>query len=187
MDIYSDYANPVGYDQRLIMDKLGYDTYSTIEKKKPDSVNDRLRLALLEHELAESRRKLSDADNKPQVIRDADNKPQVIRETFVSGGGGCVCGASEGMRSRSNRYDLEDGETIMGISMKKFMVILVVIMAAFCVIQYFSYKNEMHELMSAMCLMLKNNEAVNQTAAQATPMGTSMATPMATPTVTTAP
>ena len=84
-------------------------------------------------------------------------------------------------------YDLEDGETIMGISMKKFMVILVVIMAAFCVIQYFSYKNEMHELMSAMCLMLKNNEAVNQTAAQATPMGTSMATPMATPTVTTAP
>lgn len=148
MDIFADYANPVGYDQRLIMDKLGYDTPNAIEKSQ--NVNDRLRLALLEHELAESKRKLQEVDI---------TKRQPIKETFVSGGGGCGCGASEGMKakSRPSYQELEDGETIMGLSIKKFMIILVVIMAAFCVSQYFSHQNEMRELMSAMCLMLKNN------------------------------
>lgn len=147
MDIFADYTNPVGYDQRLIMDKLGYDTPSTVEKS--NNVNDRLRLALLEHELAESRRKLQEVDV---------SKKQATRETFVSGGS-CGCGSAEGMKSkpRQTYQELEDGETIMGLSMKKFMIILVIIMAAFCVIQYFSHQSEMREIMSAMCLMLKNN------------------------------
>jgi hypothetical protein len=145
MDVYSDYANPVGFDQRLIMGKLGYETPSMIESP---NVNERLKAALVEQELAESRRKIAGLEAEAA-------KP--TREHFVSGG--CGCSSSEGMRSgcrnKSRSHDDDDGDTIMGLTIKKFLVILVVIMAAFCVIQYFSHQNEMREMIAAMCAMMK--------------------------------
>lgn len=155
MDIVADYANPIGFDQRLIMDKLGYDTPSTIERS--GNVNERLRLALLEHELDESRRKLQEVDI---------TKRQPAKETFVSGGSGGSCGCSggsEGMRSRHHRSEyreLEDGDTVLGMSIKKFMIIIIVIMAAFCVSQYLTHQHEMRELMAAMCMMMKNGQGI---------------------------
>ena len=157
MDIFADYSNPIGYDQRLIMDKLGYDTPGAVEK--PNNVNDRLRVALLEHELAESRRKLADVD--------ISKKQLPVRETLSSGK--CESCSSknsdiEGMRSRN--LDYGDGETIMGLNMKQFLIVMIVIIAAFCVIQYFSHQTEMRELMSAMCLMLKDSGRGVQVAPQ---------------------
>ncbi len=144
MDPYSDYANPIGFDQRLIMGKLGYDTPSQIERP---NVNDRLKVALVEQELAESRKKIAQLES--------NNKKETSREHFTVGGN-CGC-SSEGMKSNkcSCRSNIDPDDNIMGISTKKFLIILVVVMAAFCVIQYFSRQTEMREMMAVLYSVIR--------------------------------
>jgi len=145
MEINSDYANPFEFDQRLVMSRLEC-PINTAAAPCLD-VNDRIKNALLEQQLAESKKKIETLT--------AESK----REHFVSGG--CGCGGTDGMKPKRRSHfsddDDDDSDKILGLGMKKFLIILVVIMAAYCVIQYYTHQNEMREMMAAMCAMLKNH------------------------------
>lgn len=133
------FHNPLAYDEQAVAEKLGIYDYSP---KPENDVNINLKLALMQEELSNS---------KKQVAQLQKNKFNSKRETFVSGG--CNCGASEGFKSKS----ISDMEESM-FDNKKILTFLVVILAAFCVIQYISYHNENRELMNIMYMLLKHQE-----------------------------
>lgn len=133
------FHNSLAYDEQVVAEKLGIYDYSP---KPSDDVNINLKLALMQEELANSKRQLS------QLKR---NAPKQTRENFVSGG--CGCGSSEGFRNKpAQKPDIE--ESIL--DNKKLLLFLVIILAAFCIIQYISYKNENRELLDMMCMLMKH-------------------------------
>lgn len=141
------FHNSLAYDEQVVAEKLGIYDYSP---KPSDDVNINLKLALMQEELANSKRQLS------QLKR---NTPKQTRENFVSGG--CGCESSEGFtcnakgnvqKGKSQKPDIE--ESIL--DNKKLLLFLVIILAAFCIIQYISYKNENRELLDMMCMLMKH-------------------------------
>ncbi len=147
------FHNPLGHDEQIVAEKLGIYEYSP---KPENDVNMNLRMALLKEELESSKRQMSQ-------LRKA-NKPQK-RETLVSGG--CGCGGSDGFRANAKlSSDSPDEKGIF--DNKKLLIFLVIVLAAFCVMQYFAYRNETKELMEMMC-MLMQSKGITQTPAQSIP------------------
>ena len=135
------FHNSLAYDERVVAEKLGIYDYSP---KPSDDVNINLKLALLQEELANSKKQLSQLKRKT---------PKQTRETFVSGG--CECGSSEGFSSK-NKSTQKSGTDESILDNKKLLLFLVIILAAFCIIQYISYKNENKELIDMMCMLMKH-------------------------------
>jgi len=119
--------NPLAYDEQVVAEKLGLQDYAPNDSL---DVNVNLKLALLKEELAQSQR---------QVKRLKANQ-QPKRETFTSGG----CGCSEGLCSKSKS---EDDSVLSLFNDKKILTFLVIVLATFCVLQYWSYK----ETIDMMC------------------------------------
>lgn len=131
--------NPLAYDEQVVAEKLGIYDYSP---KPENDVNVNLELALMREELTNSKRQLARLQRR--------STPVDKRETFVSGG--CGCGSSEGFScNKSIKSDI--GE--MSFDNKKLLTFLVIILAAFCIIQYISYRNENRELLDMMCTLMK--------------------------------
>jgi hypothetical protein len=97
-----------------------------------------LKLALLQDELAVSKR---------QIEQLKTTKPK--RENFVSGG----CCSMDGFHSKKD-VPVPD-ETIF--DNKKLLIFLVIVLAAFCIVQYITYRNENRELFEMLCYLVKNN------------------------------
>lgn len=140
MDVI-DFNNPMSasYNDNIIMEKIGIrdSTY-----RESDSMNNAIQLALLQQELETNKRKMAELEKNKQPRR----------EHFT--GGECGC-ASEGMCSKKTKCGCTDSS--INFDNKKILLILVVVMVAFCVMQYFSYKNEMKEMLMLVCTMIKQN------------------------------
>lgn len=143
MDINALHANPVLFDELIIGAKFGSDFERSSTKQSTS--DDKIRTALLENELSETKKKLAQKET---------------RDGFT---GGCGCGSSEGMNKgyKQERYpsnNLDDLDDLMGVfTNRKFLIILVFILAAFCVVQYFNHKSETREMLDLMCAMMKQN------------------------------
>jgi hypothetical protein len=146
MDISELHANPVLFDELIIGAKFGSDFERSSLKQQTS--NDKIRTALLENELSETKKKLAQKET---------------RDGFT--GGGCGCGSIEGMhkgthntcKSDSSERPLSDDlNDLLGVfNNRKFLIILVFVLAAFCIVQYFNHKNETREMIDLMCAMLK--------------------------------
>lgn len=144
------FHNSLAYDEQLVAEKLGIYDYSP---KPSDDVNINLKLALVQEELANSKKQLS------QLKR--NNTPKQTRETFVSGGCGCegfTCNAKTNVQNgKTQPSDVEE----FILDNKKLLLFLVIILAAFCIIQYISYKNENKELLDMICMLMKHTTAAS--------------------------
>ncbi len=144
------FHDPLSYDEQVVAEKLGIYDYSP---KPENDVNMNLRMALLQEELNTSKKRIASLQRAGQKSK---------RETFVGGvSGGCGCGGStEGLCGKSTTPDKEDD--IFGFGNKKLLLFLVIILAAFCVMQYISYRNETKEMLDMMCALLQNQVAAGQ-------------------------
>lgn len=142
------FYNPLGHDEQIIAEKLGMYEYTN---KPENDVNTNLQVALLKEELENSKRRVAQ-------LQTAINPPK--REHFVAGGG-CGCQAKRAVRPEP--VAPEAAEPI--VFDKKLLIFLVIIMAVFCVLQYYSYKNETRELMEMLC-MLASQQAKQSGAGQ---------------------
>ncbi len=124
------FYNPLGYDEQIVAEKLGMYEYTP---KPENDVNINLKMALLKEELESSKRQVD------QLRR--SNKSQK-RETFVA--------------DKSEGFNLKDKPESDILDNKKLLLFLVVILVVFCVVQYFSYRNETKEMMEMMCLLLQS-------------------------------
>jgi hypothetical protein len=140
MDLYND---PVSFDQSLIMGKLGYE--DELPQHVPNmNVNDRIRLALLEQKVKEK--------SEQQI------EPKQVRSDYHRRDGFCDCGGTaEGMKSKPKKEAYDD-EMVFGIPLKTFLFIVCFILAIVCVAQYFTYKEDMHNLMSIISVLVTNNK-----------------------------
>lgn len=155
MDII-DFNNPMSssYSDNILMEKIGIRDSSY---KESDSMNHAIQVALLQQELEANKRKL----NELEKVRDRQSN----REHFT--GGSCSCEATEGMKGKKTKCNhVSDTDEPLSLDNKKILLILVVILAAFCIIQYFSYKNEMKEMMMLLCTMLKSDNSNQQQLSQ---------------------
>lgn len=148
MDII-DINNPLSssYTDNILMEKIGIRDSSY---KESDNMNHIIQMALLQQELEANKRKL----NELEKSREKQNH----REHFTSG---CDCSSTEGMHDKKtkcrHKHDSEEPVDSLGLNNKKILMILVIVLAAFCIIQYFSYKSEMKEMMMMLCSLLKQD------------------------------
>jgi hypothetical protein len=142
MDYSDNYSDPLNFDQSLIMSKLGYDVPYGVAPthnatQSGTDMDNRIKIKLLENRLAEQEKKNS----------------VPVREHFV---GGCDCDGMKSKRHRSSTV-VSKVDSYLGMSVKNILILLVVVMAALCIVQYFTYQHEMHEIMSMMYVMMNNN------------------------------
>ncbi len=147
-----DINNPLSssYSENILMEKLGI---RDAAYKESDSMNHAIQVALLQQELETNKRKVQELEKNKHT------EYKTRREHFT---GGCDCGGSEGMQSKERKIR-DDTVDMFGLNNKKVLLILVVILAAFCIIQYFSYKNEMKEMMMMICTMIRDNKTTANT------------------------
>ena len=125
--------NPLAYDEQVIAEKLGMNDYAP---SRSSDLNTNLKIALLQEELAASKRRIQ------QMTR---TKP--TRETFV--GGGCGC---EGMETPATPAVTSESANPFSelLDNKKFLLFLVIVLLAVCVMQYFSHRSENKEILDAV-------------------------------------
>lgn len=143
MDINQLHSNPVLFDELIVGAKFGGD-FERSSMRQPTS-DDKIRAVLLENELRAAKKELAQKETKD------------TRDGFT--GGGCACGSVEGMR-KGRRSDSDDLEDLMSVfTSRKFLIILVFILAAFCLMQYYNHKSETREMLDLMCALLKQQGA----------------------------
>ena len=141
MDIL-DINNPLSssFTDNIIAEKLNLrdSTY-----KENDGMNTAIQMALLQQELETNKRKLKEYEKNS-----LDSGKSNTREHFA---GGCGCSKNKPTcKCESENYA---GSSIL--DNKKILILLIIILAAFCIVQYFSYKNEMKEMMMILCSLIK--------------------------------
>ena len=152
MDI--DFNNPSSssFGDSIIAEKIGLrdSSYNQV-----NDMNSAIQVALLQQELERNKRQMQELEKSRQTTR----------EHFD---GGCGCGV-EGLRnkkssckqcpssSNSNVRDSSDSESVIYGVDKRILLILVIVLAAFCIVQYFSYKSELKEMMTLLCVMLNKS------------------------------
>jgi hypothetical protein len=152
MDFNNDYNDPIRFDQSLIMGKLGFDRDLAVIHQAPvnnvDDINKRIQLALLEKENLKNKQ-------MPTIVE------PIKRETFVSGG--CTC--TDGMCSKSTKVE----DTILGINSTKFLMLVIVVLVAICISQYFANQNDLAESINSLYMMLQQSK-MQQTSSVTAPV-----------------
>ncbi len=164
--------NPLSHDERIIADKLGITEYATATPGF--DLNQNLKLALMQEELERSKRR-NELLEKQILSRDVDS----MHEKFT--GGSCGCGVESFRASKPRRHvegctvgnevnkksnavnntdkndfgNNDDEYLVNLLGGRKILLLLIFILAAFCIIQYFSYKSEMKELVDNVYKMLQ--------------------------------
>ena len=135
----SDYFNdPLAFDEQIIAEKLGIYDYSP---KLENDVNMNLKLALLQEELNNSKKQVN-------YLR------QSKREHFTP----------NKKQHKTCNCQKEHDDILEWTPSKKTLLFLIVILVAFCVLQYFTFKSETKELIELMYMMLKESRAANTAA-----------------------
>jgi hypothetical protein len=147
----NDFSDTLSYDQQILAEKLGVTDHSF---RPTDELNNNIQIAVLRNELETSKKVINALKNS-----------NIQREHFT---GGCGCNGTEGMHGSTCRHkkraEFSDDslESQFGLSHKKLLMILVIVLAAFCVVQYFSYKSDVKEMMQMMMVMMQNPDAKNK-------------------------
>lgn len=156
MDQFDNPFDTLSFDEKLISDQVGM-SYSNDYSRPSMSVNNRVRLQMREKAMIrnEIRREISRERAKPPP-------PQPVRETFVGGLRQARSDTSAKDHGYPHGSELIEG---MGYNDKetsqfdnKVLMVLVFILAAFCVVQWLnqqSMNSHMNDMMSAMCQMVK--------------------------------
>ncbi len=145
------YYNPLALDEQVIAEKLGIYDYVN----KPDTdVNVNLKIALLQEELANSKKTIDSLRKK---------QPPTRRETFVSGGAdGGSCGCGEGFKgtvaenaSKKTSCSCQEWSIDSILGNKRILTFIIIILVVFCVFQYLSYRSENREIFDMLKEFLK--------------------------------
>ena len=146
------FTNPLSMDERIIAEKLNISGY---ESSPAVDFNQHLKIELLQSELSKLKQQ---RDKLSEMIKsDKSNR----REEFT---GGCSC--SEGFRPtgrktqkherREGCEDLEDSsDEFKFLHNRKFLFLVIFILAAFIISQYFTNKNELRHMIEDMVMLMK--------------------------------
>lgn len=187
MDI--DFNNPSSssFGDSIIAEKLGLrdSSYNQV-----NDMNSAIQVALLQQELERNKRQMQELEKLRHTTR----------EHFD---GGCGCGV-EGLRNKKssckqcqssshssnnslsnnslsnsnlNGRDSSDSESVIYGVDKRILLILVIVLAAFCIVQYFSYKSEMKEMMMILCAMLNKSNPSDKASVLQSGASSSMLSP----------
>lgn len=128
MDIF-DIDNPASsaFNENILMEKIGVRDATF---KENEDINKKLHFALLKQEL-------TDKQNKINELNEIHTKKQEVHNK-------CHC---------KKIKELLSGD----IFSDKFLLLLVIILSVFCLMQYFTHKSEMQELMELVKTMINKN------------------------------
>lgn len=138
--------NPLSYDEQIVAEKIG--AYEYAPQFISNDMNTSIRMAMLEEELANSKRQIKQLKN--------DKAPQ--RETFAG---------KESPLNLSKIFNQEapvkhvvtgnqESNSLSDIfTDKRFLILIVFMLIAFCIMQYFTYKNEMKDMFEMVYTLLQ--------------------------------
>lgn len=145
------FTNPLSMDERIIAEKLNISGY---ESSPAADFNQHIKIELLQSELSKLKQQ---RDKLSEMIKSSR------REEFT---GGCSC--SEGFRpthrktqKREGCKDVDDddddnsNDEFKFLRNRKFLFLIIFILAAFIISQYFTNKNEMRHMIEDMVMLMK--------------------------------
>jgi len=157
------FYNPLAHDEQILAEKLGMYDYAPRKQKSAQNssdINTELKMALLTEELQNNKKKLANALRRKDINSESEDSEEESdykrtkhskREAF-SPSPRCNCGCQKPTEQESI---LEN---------PRVLLFLVAVLFVFCIMQYFTHKSEMAEVMQVLCNMVQkpNGTAATQ-------------------------